>query len=68
MSHPPPGSLLHDEWCLEHFGDRWSRAMARRRVIEVDDMVARAGELLPVLTEAHDRYLAALLWPFCDAS
>ena len=38
------------------------------QVIEVDDMVARAGELLPLLTDARDRYLAALLWRFCDAS
>jgi hypothetical protein len=37
-------------------------------VIEVDDMVARAGEFLPLLTCARDRYLAALLWRFCDAS
>jgi hypothetical protein len=37
-------------------------------VIEVDDLVARAGELLPLLTDARERYLASLLWRFCDAS
>jgi len=31
-------------------------------------MVARAGEFLPLLIDARDRYEAALLWRFCDAS
>jgi hypothetical protein len=37
-------------------------------LIEVDDMLARAGEFLPLLTDARDRYVATLLWRFCDAS
>jgi hypothetical protein len=36
--------------------------------IKVDDMVERAGEFLPLLTDARDRYVAKLLWRFCDAS
>jgi hypothetical protein len=37
-------------------------------MIEVDDVVALAGAYLPLLTDARERYIAALLWRFCDAS
>jgi hypothetical protein len=37
-------------------------------VIAVDDTVARAGEFIPLLTDAWFRYKAVLRWRFCDAS
>lgn len=72
VAHPIAGVL----WALgaDRAGDavhRWWAAPAEdgpRGTIEVDDMLMRAGEFLPLLTEERDRYQAALLWRFCDAS
>lgn len=37
-------------------------------MIEVDEVVALAGDYLPLLTDARDRFMASMLWRFCDAN